>query len=69
VTFAGLGALADAAIGSMGLATLASTGLGMATDTAVGAGDQLVLSKMAKGWKPNQFIDGPAKAFLGSPDQ
>jgi hypothetical protein len=38
------------------LSTLASVGLG--------AADPFILDKLTKGWKPNQFIEGPLKEFL-----
>jgi hypothetical protein len=30
----------------------------------------MITSKLSRGWKPNQFVDGPAKQFLhqGSDD-
>ncbi|MBI5320291.1 hypothetical protein [Bradyrhizobium sp.] len=64
VVFAGLGAVIDAQIGSMGLATVASTALGMGSDMLVGASDEFLLSKIKKGWKPNQFVEGSAQKFL-----
>jgi len=65
-TFAGIGALIDVGIGTMGLASLAASGLSALTDAAVGTSDEFLLSKLLKGWKPNQFIDGPAKQFVSS---
>jgi hypothetical protein len=64
ISFAGLGALIDAGVGTMGLATLATSGLSALSDVVVGSSDEFLLSKLLKGWKPNQFIDGPAKTFL-----
>jgi hypothetical protein len=62
--FAGLGVAVDLSIGTMGLATVVASGLGAASDVAVGASDEFLLSKLGKGWKPNQFIEGPAKEFV-----
>lgn len=52
--FTGAGLLADIVI---------PTGLGTATGVALSAGDAFVLDKVAKGWKPNQFVDGPLRDF------
>jgi hypothetical protein len=38
-----------------------SHGLAAATELGLGAGDAFVLDKILKGWKPNQFIEGPLK--------
>lgn len=62
--FGGLGAGVDAALGSMGLASLTAIGMSAATDMLASASDEFVLSKLLKGWKPNQFVEGPAKEFL-----
>jgi hypothetical protein len=64
VVFAGLGAVIDAKIGSMGLATSLATGLGMTSNVAVGASDEFLLSKLGNGWKPTQFVEKPAREFL-----
>jgi hypothetical protein len=37
---------------------------GTAAATALSAGDFFLLDKLLKGWKPNQFIEGPLKQFL-----
>ena len=68
-TFAGLGAVVDLAIGTAGLATLAASGLSAASDIAVAASDEFLLSKLGKGWKPNQFVEGPAREFLAKKDE
>jgi hypothetical protein len=52
--------------------TAATTGIGFAAGplagtalaTALSAADAFLLDKMIKGWKPNQFIEGPLKQFL-----
>ena len=62
--FGGLGVGVDAALGTMGLASVATMGLSAATDMLTNASDEFVLSELLKGWKPNQFVEGPAKDFL-----
>lgn len=62
--FAGLGALVDLGLGTMGMASVAAATLSAGSDVAVSSADEFLLSKILKGWKPNQFIDGPAKHFL-----
>jgi hypothetical protein len=37
---------------------------GTAAGTALSVADSFLLDKLIKGWKPNQFIDGPLKEFL-----
>jgi len=46
-----------------GLATeaLAPTGIGIATSLAVSAFDQFLLEKLAKGWRPDQFVNAELK--------
>lgn len=39
------------------------TGLGTATGMALSAGDAFLLDKVIKGWKPNQFVEGPMRQF------
>ncbi|MEJ0046298.1 MAG: hypothetical protein WDN04_09360 [Rhodospirillales bacterium] len=41
-------------------AGLANLGAGL----AVGAADEFVVDKVLKGWRPNQFVDGPLKKFV-----
>lgn len=53
--FTGAGLLVD---------LLVPTGLGTATGVAIGAGDAFLLDKVIKGWKPNQFIEGPLQEFV-----
>jgi hypothetical protein len=55
VIASGLGALADLAM---------PTGIGTATGLATGAADSLFLDKLIKGWRPNQFIEGPYRSFV-----
>jgi hypothetical protein len=67
VVFSAIGLGADALIGTGGLGALAAGAASVATDVAVSAGDDLISSKIGRGWKPNQFIEGPAKKFLAAP--
>jgi hypothetical protein len=64
VTFTGLGLAADALLGTFGLATAAATAASAATELGLGATDEFMLEKLLRGWKPDQFIEGPAKEFL-----
>ena len=66
LVFAGIGASIDASLGSMGIATATSIAIGAGSDVALGTSDEFVLSKMARGWQPDQFIEGPARRFLTS---
>jgi hypothetical protein len=43
---------------------VASPVVGAAVTTALSASDTFLLDKLLKGWKPNQFIEGPLKQFL-----
>jgi hypothetical protein len=51
---------------AVGLAVdvLGGAGIGKALGLAISAGDQFLLDKIIKGWKPNQFIDQPLKQFV-----
>ncbi|MCW5691443.1 MAG: hypothetical protein KIT48_03685 [Pseudolabrys sp.] len=51
----GLGIAADLAL---------PTGIGTAAGVSVGALDAFYLDKLIKGWRPNQFIEGPYRAML-----
>lgn len=44
--------------------SLGAGGLGTATGVAISAADNFLLDKLIRGWKPNQFIEGPLKDFL-----
>lgn len=48
----------------LALDLLAPTGLGTAAGAAVGAADTFFLDRLIKGWKPNQFIEGPYRQFV-----
>jgi hypothetical protein len=51
----GLGVLADLVM---------PTGFGSAAGLSVGAADSLYLDRLIKGWRPNQFIEGPYGEFV-----
>lgn len=53
--FTGTGMLIDLAV---------PTGLGTAGGIAISAGDTFILDRFLKGWKPNQFVEGPLAAFV-----
>lgn len=53
--FTGAGMLIDLAV---------PTGLGTAAGISMSAGDAFILDKFLKGWKPNQFVEGPLTAFV-----
>lgn len=53
--FTGTGMLIDLAV---------PTGLGTALGLSIGAGDAFILDRLIKGWKPNQFVDGPLTTFI-----
>ena len=44
--------------------TAAGIPLSLAAAVGLGAADTFLLDKLIKGWKPNQFIEGPLKDFL-----
>ena len=64
MVFAGIGAAIGEAVGHIGLVTAASLAAGFATNLAVGTSDELLTSRLTGGWKPNQFIEGPASEFI-----
>ncbi len=43
---------------------LGGSGIGLAAGLGLSAADTFLLDKLIKGWKPNQFIQGPLKKFL-----
>jgi hypothetical protein len=43
---------------------LGGTVVGTVAGTALSAADAFLLDKLIKGWKPNQFVEGPLKQFL-----
>jgi hypothetical protein len=40
------------------------SGVGTAITTGIGAADLVLLDKVLKGWRPNQFVDGDLKKFV-----
>jgi hypothetical protein len=55
VVASGLGILADVVM---------PTGLGTVAGIVAGAADSLYLDRLIKGWRPNQFIEGPYESFV-----
>ncbi len=53
--FIGAGLLADA---------LMPTGFGTSTGVGLGAADAFLVDKLLKGWRPNQFVEGPLRDFI-----
>lgn len=49
---------------STAIGFLASPIVGAASAAALSAADAFILDKIAKGWKPNHFVDGHLKKFL-----
>jgi hypothetical protein len=39
------------------------SGLGVAAGIGLEAGDHLLLDKLLRGWRPNQFVEGPLQRF------
>jgi len=38
--------------------------VGLIASTALGASDTFLVDYLAKGWKPNQFVEGPLRKFV-----
>ena len=53
--FTGAGFILDA---------LGAGGVGTATGLVLSAADSFILDRIIKGWKPNQFIEGPLQRFV-----
>ncbi len=51
-------------LAGIGIDALGAGGLGTAFGVAISAADALILDNLIKGWKPNQFIEGPLKKFV-----
>ena len=47
------------------LETLFPSGIGVASGIGLGAADALLLDRLLRGWRPNQFIEGPLQRFAG----
>lgn len=58
VLFTGIGMLVDLA-GAAGLGTATAT----LANIGLSGADSFILDKLLRGWKPNQFVDGPLKQF------
>jgi hypothetical protein len=43
---------------------VAPTGLGTTAEMAIGAADALLLDRLIKGWRPNQFINDRYQPFV-----
>ena len=48
----------------LGIDALGAGGFGTALGVGLGAFDEFILDRLAKGWKPNQFVEGPLNRFL-----
>lgn len=46
------------------LAFITTPAAGALTGAALNAIDTFIVDKLVKGWKPNQFVEGPLKAFV-----
>jgi hypothetical protein len=62
--FAAAGLGVDTLVGTAGLGVLAGAAMSAGADIALGASDEFLQAKLGKGWKPSQFVEGPAKKFL-----
>jgi hypothetical protein len=62
--FAGIGAALGYAEGMLGLGAAAGVAASFATNLAIGASDEGLTVKLAKGWKPNQFIEHAGNQFV-----
>jgi hypothetical protein len=48
----------------LGIDALGAGGIGIAIAAGLGLADSLLLDPMLKGWKPNQFVEGPLRRFV-----
>jgi hypothetical protein len=48
----------------LALAAVTSPAAGAAVGVGLSAADTFLLDKLLKGWKPNQFVEGPLKEFI-----
>lgn len=64
MVFSGIGAALGYAEGMLGLGVAAGAAASYVTNLAVGASDEGLTAKLAKGWKPSQFIEGAATQFV-----
>lgn len=51
-------------LSGVGLGHLFPSGIGEVSGVALGAADAFLLSRIFKGWKPNQFVEGPLTEFV-----
>lgn len=64
MVFAGIGAALGYAEGMLGLGAAAGVAASYVTNLAVGASDEGLTARLAKGWRPNQFVEGVATQFV-----
>ena len=48
--------------------TIFSGGTGIAASLGIGAFDHFLIDKILKGWRPDQYVEGPLRRFL-NPDK
>ncbi len=51
-------------LAGLGLDALGAGGIGTLAGVSLGAFDSFLLDKLVKGWKPNQFVEGPLKRIV-----
>lgn len=51
-------------IAGISLAAIAPEAIGVGIEATAGALDAMMLDKLMKGWRPNQFIEGPLRRFV-----
>lgn len=56
--------IAALTLAGVAIESLFPTGYALASTTALSAGDSLLLDRLAKGWRPAQFIKGPYVKFV-----
>jgi len=66
--FTGLGFAVDVALGTHGVSAIAGAAISAASGSGFSLGDEFLLPKLLGGWKPNQFIEGPAADFVQRED-
>lgn len=53
----------NAAAGALSLVT--TPAVGVAASTALNILDSFLVDRLVKGWKPNQFVEGVLREFIG----
>lgn len=48
----------------LGMEAIMPTGMATTASAAISAGDTFLLDRIAKGWRPTHFINGPYKKFV-----